>query len=59
MEIRYAAVDCCVEVVKPFIKVYDYAEYPQKREVYFLIKKVFECLIKAAVVDRGESLTGY
>lgn len=53
-EIRYAAVECCVEVVKPFIKVYEYAETPQKSEVYNLIKRVLECLIKTAVIDQGK-----
>lgn len=51
-EIRLAAVDCCVKMLTPFVKVYEYAENPQKSEVYSLIKKVLECLIKTSVVDQ-------
>lgn len=50
-EIRLASVFCCAKIIKPFIRVYDIAENPQKAEVYLLIKNVLECLIKTAVID--------
>lgn len=54
MEIRLAAVRCCVQIVKPFIKVFDVVENAQKLEVYKLIRNVLDCLIKVAVTDPGK-----
>ncbi|KAI1717889.1 FAT domain-containing protein [Ditylenchus destructor] len=51
MEVRLAAVYCCAEIVKPFIKVHESVENDQKAEVYSLIENVLKCLLQTAVVD--------
>lgn len=53
-EIQLAAVNCCVSIVKPFIKVYDEVEDAKKPEVYSLIRSVLDCLIKTAITDPSE-----
>ncbi|KAI6224301.1 Serine/threonine-protein kinase TOR [Aphelenchoides fujianensis] len=50
-EIRLAAVDCCVAIVKPFITVFDEVEDTKRKEVMLLINSVLDPLIMAAIVD--------
>jgi FKBP12-rapamycin complex-associated protein len=49
--IQLAAVDCCVSIVKPFIRVYDEVEDSKKSEVYLLIRSVLDSLINVAITD--------
>ncbi|KAI6231501.1 Serine/threonine-protein kinase TOR [Aphelenchoides besseyi] len=50
-EIRLAAVDCCVAIVKPFITVFDEVEDVKRLEVMLLIGSVLDPLIMSAIVD--------
>lgn len=59
MEVRLAAVYCCAEIVKPFIKVHESVENDQKAEVYSLIENVLKCLLQTAVVDSGKFSTHF
>ncbi|CAD5209675.1 unnamed protein product [Bursaphelenchus xylophilus] len=52
VEIRLAAARCCIQIVKPFIRVFDMVESTQKLEVYELIRNVLDCLIKVTVTDQ-------
>lgn len=54
IEIRLGAIECCAKIVKPFVRIYDKLELPQKIDVYKLIHNVLEGLINLAVVDRGK-----
>ncbi|CAD5206660.1 unnamed protein product [Bursaphelenchus okinawaensis] len=51
VEVRLAAARCCIQIVKPFIKVFDEVEGEKKLNVYGLIRGVVDCLIKATVTD--------
>ncbi|KHN87555.1 Target of rapamycin -like protein [Toxocara canis] len=50
-EVRLAGVECCAEMLSPFVRVFEVADRKQRVDVLNLIQSVLRQLVSVAVVD--------
>uniref|UniRef100_F1KPT5 Serine/threonine-protein kinase TOR n=1 Tax=Ascaris suum TaxID=6253 RepID=F1KPT5_ASCSU len=50
-EVRLAAVECCAEMLSPFVRVFEVVDRKQRADVLTLIQGVLRQLVSVAVVD--------
>ncbi len=53
VEARLAAVDCCLKVLLPFVRIFEKGDDKQRKNVLPLIKEVLTKLANVAVADPG------